>query len=206
MLGDAYPKKTALKDGRTVEIRPLTSGDFDKLYEFFQVLPEEDRLFLRHDVTDPEIVGRWVEQIDLDHVIPLVVEDGDKIVADGTLHLATHGWSQHAGEIRLVTARTHRRIGLGTVLARELVGLAEQCGLERLRTHVIEDDLASVRTFSRLGFETAAVLKEWVKDRAGNKRNLAIMTNEVPDLTRIMEEWILQSMHPEIRGPGDGVQ
>jgi len=54
MLGEQYPKAATLKDGRNVVIRPLTRNDFDQLYSFFQALPEEDRLFLRHDVTDPE--------------------------------------------------------------------------------------------------------------------------------------------------------
>ncbi|MFQ5805355.1 MAG: GNAT family N-acetyltransferase [Phycisphaerae bacterium] len=205
MLNHAYPKKVTLRDGRSVTVRPLADGDFDKLFGFFQTLPEEDRLFLRHDVTDPQIVGAWVANLDFNRVIPLVAEDEDKIVADATLHLATHGWSQHAGQVRLVTARTHRRVGLGTVLTRELVGLAEERGLEKLQTHVIEDDVGSVKMFSRLGFVTAAVLKEWVKDRGGTKRNLAIMTNNVPDLTRIMEEWILQTMQAAFRVPDDGV-
>jgi len=206
MLSHAYPKKTTLRDGRSVLIRPLANSDFDRLYGFFQALPEEDRLFLRHDVTDPEIVGTWVEHIDFDRVIPLVAEDADKIVADGTLHLAGHGWSRHVGQIRLATARTHRRVGLGTVLARELVTLAEERGLEKLQTHVIEDDVGAVKMLRRLGFMTAAVLREWVKDQAGNKRNLAIMINTVADLTRIMEEWILESMQAAYRVPDDGLE
>lgn len=206
MLSHAYPKKATLRDGRTVVIRPLTNADFDKLYGFFQALPEEDRLFLRHDVTDPKVVGTWVEHLDFDRVIPLIAEEGDKFVADGTLHQSTHGWSAHVGQIRLVTARTHRRVGLGTVMARELVRLAEERGLEKLQTHVIEDDLGSVKTFHKLGFMTAAVLKGLVKDQRGKTRNLAIMVNDVADLSRIMEEWILESMQAAYRVPDDGVE
>ena len=199
-----YPKTVKLKDGRTVMLRPLASGDFPKLYAFFEALPDEDRLFLRHNVRDPELIRKWTAEIDLERVIPLVAEDGDEIVADGTLHMATHGWMRHAGLIRLVIARTHRHVGLGTLTARELVSLAEQRGLEKLQAHVIEDDLGSVKMFQTLGFEKAAALKDMVKDQQGSKRNLAIMINDVADLGRIMEDWIQDSMQPAYRVPGNG--
>lgn len=201
-----YPKEATLKDGRVVTIRPLANSDFDKLYEFFQALPEEDRLFLRHDVTDPEVVGKWVEQINFDRAIPLVIEDKDKIVADGTLHLDSHGWARHVGHIRLVTARTHRHVGLGTLIARELAELAAKRDLEKLQSQVIEDNVGSVKLFEKLGFKVVAVLKDLVKDQKGNKRNLAIMINDVADLERIIENWIQDSMIPAFRVPDDGVE
>lgn len=203
MLLDAYPKEATLRDGRRVVIRPLANGDFDKLYAFFQALPPEDRLFLRHDVTDPAVVQTWVANIDLNRALPLVAEEGEKIAADGTLHFARHGWSQHVGNVRLVTAATHRQVGLGTIITRELVALAEERGLEKLQTHIIEDDVGAARLFRRLGFKPAAVLRELVKDQGGNKRNLAIMTNDVADLGRIIEDWIQDSMIPGFRA-GEG--
>jgi L-amino acid N-acyltransferase YncA len=201
-----YPKEATLKDGRVVTIRLLANGDFDKLYAFFKALPEEDRLFMRHDVTDPEVVGKWVEQLDFDRVIPLVAEEEDKIVADGTLHFARHGWARYVGQIRLVTARTHRHVGLGTLIARELVLLAEKRDLEKLQSQVIEDNVGSVRLFEKLGFKTCAVLKDLVRDQKDNKRNLAIMINDVADLERIIEDWIHDSTIPAFRVPDDGVE
>jgi len=205
MLTRAYPKEASLKDGHRVMLRPLNNGDFEKLYAFFQALPEEDRLFLRHDVTNPEIVRRWVEQIDFDRAIPLVAEDGGKVVADGTLHLANHGWSRHVGHIRLVTARTHRGVGLGTVIARELVALAEERELEKLQVQVIQNNIGSVKMCERVGFKMEAVLKDLAKDQRGQRRNLAIMTSDVADLSQIMEDWIQDSMLAQYRVPGEGV-
>lgn len=206
MLGEQYPKMAALKDGRNVVIRPLTRNDFDQLYAFFQALPEEDRLFLRHDVTDPEVVGGWVENLDFRRVVALVAEDADRIVADGTLHMALHGWSKHVGHLRLVTARTHRNVGLGTVLARELVAVAERHQLEKVQAQVIEDNIGSVKMFERLGFRVGAVLPEMVRDQKGDRRNLAIMISNVPDLTQTIEKWILESMQAAYRVPGEGLE
>ena len=204
MLTTAFPQTVTLKDGREIVIRPLARGDFDMLYAFFQALSEEDRLYMRHDVRDPHLVRKWAEELDFKHVIPLVAVAGDKIVADGTLHIATHGWMQHVAHLRLVIATTHRTIGLGTRMARELVALAEERGLEKLQVHVIEDQVVSVRMFQSLGFEIVSVLQEMVKDQDGRKRNLAIMINDVGSLTRALEDWIQDSMIPEFRSPGEG--
>lgn len=202
MLSKAYPKTVALKKGRSVVIRPLAQGDYDKLYAFFQGLPKEDLLFLRHDVSDRDLVRGWTEHIDLDRTVPIVAEEGGKIVADGTLHLTTYGWMQHVGHIRLVTAGAHRQLGLGTVIARELVAIAEDRGLEKLQAHVIEDNTGAVKMFERLGFEMVAVLKDLAKDRMGRNRSLAIMINDVANLSRAMEDWIQDSMVPAFRVPG----
>lgn len=204
MLTEVYPKSAKLKDGRNIVIRPLAQDDFDRLHLFFRALPEGDRVFLRHDVRDPEMIRKWTEELDLEHVVPLVALDGDDIVASGSLHIMAHGWMRHVGHVRLVTARTHRQQGLGGIIARELVSLAATRNLEKLQAHVIEDNRGAIRMFEAVGFETVAVLEGMVKDQTGKERNLAIMVNSVANLTRLMEEWIQEMMLPSHRVPGDG--
>lgn len=199
-----FPKTVTLRDGRTAVLRLLARGDSEKLHAFFQALPEQGRLFLRHDVRDPALIRRWTEELNLESVIPLIAEEGDTVIADGTLHIETHSWMQHVGLIRLVIAETHRNVGLGTLIARELVAIAEQRNLEMLQAHVIEDDRRYVKMFQTLGFETAAVLNGVVKDQDGNNRNLAIMINDVANLGRALEDWIHDSMIPAYRVPGAG--
>ncbi|UCE59705.1 MAG: GNAT family N-acetyltransferase [Phycisphaerales bacterium] len=199
-----YPKVVKLKDGRNVTLRLLANGDFEKLYAFFQDLEEADRLFLRDNVADPALIRKWTENIDCERVVPIVAEDGETIVADATLHNRPHGWAQHVGLIRLVVAGSHRDVGLGTLLARELVGLAEERGLEKLQANVIEDDQAMLKTFEAMGFGKEAVVREAVKDQHGNKHNLAILINDVADLGRSLEDWISDTMIPSFRVPGAG--
>jgi RimJ/RimL family protein N-acetyltransferase len=205
MFGDAFPKEANLKNGQTVTIRLLQRGDLDKLLAFFQSLPEQDRLFLQHNVTDPKLIRKWTERLDFDRTIPLVAEVDGRIVADGTLHLSPHGWAQHVGQIRLVIASAYRQLGLGTLIARELVLIAEERDLEKLYANVIEDDAVSVKLLQRLGFKTSAVLKDLVKDQTGKKRNMAIMMNDVSEVGRVLEDWIQDSLIPEFRG-SDGFE
>lgn len=199
-----YPKTVKLKDGVQVEIRPLAHSDFDQLLAFFESLPDEDRVFLRHDVRDPELIRKWTEELDLEHVIPLVALDGDMLVADGSLHIMPHDWVRHVGHIRLVTARSHRNRGLGGLIIRELVALATDRNLEKLQAYVIEDNVGAVRMLTAVGFEKAAILKGMVKDRSMKNRDLAIMVSDVTDLDRVLEEWIQFSILPGYRAPGGG--
>ncbi|UCG15520.1 MAG: GNAT family N-acetyltransferase [Phycisphaerales bacterium] len=205
MLSDSYPKTLKLKDGRSAVLRLLTRDDFEQVRAFLLDLPDEDRLFLRHDVRDPDVVRRWTEDLDLSRMIPLVALEDDSIVATGRLYRLDHGWMRHVGHVRLITARSHRNLGLGGLITRELVALAAERDIEKLQAHVVEDSREAVRMFKTLGFETEAVLKGMVKDQHGQPRNLAIMVNDVVNLSRIMDDWIQDSMIPSFRVPGAGV-
>lgn len=199
-----YPKNVKLKNGAEVVIRPLAEDDFDQLLAFFEGLPDEDVLFLRHNVRDPEVVRKWTEDLDLSRVIPIVAQYGNDLIANGTLHTTSHDWTKHVGHIRLVTARSHRNKGLGGLLTSELVDLATERNLEKLQAYVIEDNIGAIKMFTALGFRKEAVLKGMVKDQSWKSRDLAILTNEVADLDRILENWIQFSTLPGYRAPGAG--
>jgi hypothetical protein len=59
-----YPKTVRLKDGSAVVVRPMQADDLDRSHRFFLALPEEDRLHLRADVTDREILKIRMENSD----------------------------------------------------------------------------------------------------------------------------------------------
>ncbi len=201
----AYPKTVKLKDGAAAVIRPLARDDFDKLLEFFQDLPDEDRVFLRHDVRDPGLIRKWTASLNLDRVIPLVAIEDKTLVANGSLHLMPNECMKHVGHIRLVTASSHRHRGLGGLMTRELVSLAEARDLEKLQAHVIEDNVGAVKMFTTVGFKKEAVLTGMIKDRDWKSHNLAVMVNDVANLGKIIEDWIQESMQPGFRAPGGGL-
>ena len=204
MLILGYPKTVELKGGQKVVFRPVSRDDFDQLLTFLSSLPEGDRLFFRHDVRDPEVVRKWTEDMDFDRLITLVALDDGEIVGTGRLYLMPHGWMRHVGHVRLITAPHYRRKGMGGLLTRELVNIASDRNLEKLQAHVIEDAVGAVKMFERIGFTKVAVLDGMVKDQSGRTRNLAIMVNNVSNLTQILEDWIEDAMIPAYRVPGGG--
>jgi len=201
---DTYPKELKLKDGRSITARLLDQGDLDRLRNFFHALPQEERAFFRHDVLDPELLRKWTTEIDLDHVVPLVAEADGALAALATLHFSRRGWLRHVGHLRLVIGFAHRRAGLGTLMTRELVGIAHHRDLEKVRVELTTDNAPLIEMLRKLGFDTAAVFKGIAKDIRGDTHDLAVMINDISNLSRLMEDWIVDSMIPAFRVPGGG--
>jgi len=85
-------KKETLKDGTKVTIKELTSDDLDRLMRFYRSLPEEDRKYLRVDVTDRGVVAKRIKLIKEGDVVRIVALHDDQIVADGALELSEEEW------------------------------------------------------------------------------------------------------------------
>ena len=187
---EEYPITLTLKDGKHVTIRPMTAADGAALLEFFRSLPEEDRQFLREDVTQQEVVDRFVTNLDYDTVLPLLAIHEGNVVGDATLHRTHRGWSSHVGAIRIVVARAFQRNGLGTTLAKYLVRHAISVGLDKMVGEVIDNQVGARRAFERLGFHPEAVLKGHVKDIHGMKRDLVILANDVSHIWEKMEAMV----------------
>ncbi len=187
MLTD-YPKEFTLKKGQKVTVRPMVKADQDKLYEFFKNLPEKDRHVLKDDVSKKETIQHWANSLNFDRVLPIVAECEGKIVGDATLHRPLHGWQRHVGEIRVVVAKEYRRMGLATLLCREIFELALKAGLDKIVAEMMADQKEAIRVFQRLGFLKEAVLNQHVMDLLGKKHDLLVMTHHVSDLMEQLSE------------------
>ena len=172
-----YPKLLPLRDGEEVAIRPMVSGDEGTLLDFFLRLPEEDRFYLKDDVTAPGVIAGWVRDLDYERVFPLLAVQHDRIVGDATLHRRRGGAHRHMGEVRVTVDPALRGRGLGTALLRELVDCASQVGLETLVFELIEGvQDEAIDAARRAGFLVAARLANHVKDMQGTPHDLVIMS------------------------------
>lgn len=188
---EPFSKTLKLADGRNILIRPLAKQDGPALLEFFAALPKEDRLFLKEDVTQKDVIDRWIEELNFNKVLPLVAEKDSRIIGDATLHFNMHGWQKHMAEIRCVVSRDFQKKGLGTALMRELVSRAEEKGIVKLSAYMMTSQKSAQRAFERLGFKKEAELQDFVKDISGKTHNLVVMVNDVSDLWQKMEDLIL---------------
>jgi L-amino acid N-acyltransferase YncA len=189
-----YPKTVKLNDGVEVVLRPMTPADESSLLEFYRAMPESDRLFLKEDVTDPEVIHRWAKHLDYNRVIPVLALKDDTIIADATLLMQTHGWSCHVGEIKLAVSQDYRRKGLGFLLIKELYSLAMALNLEKVMGEVMGTQTYILKMLKTLGFKQEAILEEHVKDLHGKKHDLIIMTNDIKSLWKKMEDMIRDSL------------
>jgi RimJ/RimL family protein N-acetyltransferase len=184
---DAIEKTVTLKDGKSVTIRRMRPDDVELSYAFFCALPPEDRVYLRTDVTQRDLVERRTTELNPERAERVVVVYGDEIVGDGTLELQGHGWGDNVAEVRLIVARPWQRLGLGTVIARELFHLASRRRVDRVVARLMRPQQGAHRIMRRLGFHEEFLIPEHVRDQDGNWQDLIIMRCPLDQLWRDIE-------------------
>lgn len=182
-----------LKDLTEVLIRPMTEEDLDRSFEFFQGLPEEDRAYLRRDVTQRDVVEQRIWRARSERVKRLVAIADDRVVADGTLELESSGWKEHVGELRLIVARPFQRQGLGTLMARELYALAASEKVEQIVVKMMRPQVAARSIFRKLGFREETVFPDYVKDVSGRRQDLIVMRCDIEALWQELEDYLADS-------------
>ena len=150
----------------------------DALLRFFTELPEGDLTFVKEEVTDPETVRSWAN--DTSPGGRWVVVDGNDVTGYAAVR-PLPGWSDHVGELRLVVASARRGSGLGRELARRALVAAVSSGLSKLVVEVVADDGAALALFTDLGFTGEAVLRDHIRDRGGELRDLMVLAHHVRD-------------------------
>jgi len=172
-----YPKEIMTKDGIPILIRPATKADEAALNAFFASIPPDERWFLREDVGDPLVMRQWIEQLDYNRVIPLIAETEDgTIIANVRLHRRPAECLGHIAHLRIVVDPRFRNQRLGTWMLIDVIRLAMDMGIEKLVAEFVTGvEEPGIRAAFRLDFFEQAVLKDYVKDRNGNYRDLAIM-------------------------------
>ena len=189
-----YPKTVSIKNG-TVEVRPMTQDDFDIVRDFFTSLPKESRLFLRDDVTKPQVFTKWFANMDYGKKLPLLALTDGKLIGHALLDGQQGAWSPHVAEIRVVVAPQFAKRAVGTVLAREVFDQAMARGFKKAVAQLMDTQTGAKRMFERMGFTVEATLKDHVRDLDGNTHDLLIMTCGLDDVWAKMEE-LLQDFSP----------
>ena len=159
-----FPKDIRLKDGSTFKVRPLRKDDEKAFHEFFLNVPAEERMFIKHRVTEPEVIRDWCRNIDLGRNLPLLALANGKIVGDATLHQQLGGWKRHIGRVSILILPDYRGRGLARAMIAEMIDLARQAGLEKLEAEFIGEQEAAAKTFAFSGFSNLLRLEDYVKD------------------------------------------
>ena len=177
-----YPKDVSLKDGRKVTIRPMEKEDGDELLKFFKELKPEDKQNMRDDVTDPDVVQKWVDNLDYDFVFPLLAVYEGRIVADATMHRNTHGWSKHVGQIRLTVHQDFQGAGLGYHMAREIFVIAQSMHIDKVLAEMMSTQTGAMSVFEKLGFKKEHTFKNHVRNLKGQIHDLVVMSVDINEL------------------------
>jgi len=155
-----YRQLVTLPDGGRVLLRPLTLEDRQALIDLFAPTSADDQRYMRHNVGDPEVVGRWVDELDYDKVLPLVAVISDRIVGNATLHFF-EGPARHRAEVRIFLAKEIRRRGVGSRMLQALIELAKRRSIYMIEAQIISDQTSVIKSFQKLGFDLKCVLDDY---------------------------------------------
>jgi len=186
-------KTERMKDGTEVTIRRIVANDIDRLMEFYGSLPEEDRRYLKFDVTDRKVVAKRLRRIETGDDIRIAAVHGGVVVASGALEISGEAWSKHQGEIRVLIARPFQHRGLGTIMIRELYFVAVQNKIETIVARMMRPQVGAQKVFRRLGFRDETMLPDFVKDLQGGSQDLIVMTCNVKDLWKELDRTFSES-------------
>ena len=170
-----FPKDIQLKDGFGVSLRPLRSEDEKDFHEFFLAVPERERMFIKHRVTQAEVIHDWCENIDLGRNLPLLAVAGDKIIGVATLHQQLGGWKRHIGRVSVLVHPQYRGRGLAKTLVGAIVEIARNIGLEKVEAEFIGGQETAIKMFAMLGFSNLLRLEDYVKDMQALAHDYVLM-------------------------------
>jgi ribosomal protein S18 acetylase RimI-like enzyme len=175
ILVQTYPKQVKLEDGTAITLRPLLKDDEQAFLSYFQSLAPEERVDLKEEVTDPRVIGNWMENLDYDVMLPLIALKDYRIVGAASLRFSLSAWTRHQGQVNLSTDPQYRAKGLGTLLIDNLEEIATQLGLEQLTAEVPPELTKAFALLERKGFEKVAVLPGFVMDPQGRESDIVLM-------------------------------
>jgi len=172
---DEFPKEIALKDGFKCLIRPLQTNDEKAFHEFFLAVPDKERMFIKHRVTEVDTIREWCENIDYGRNLPLLALSGGKVIADATLHQQLGGWKRHIGRVSVLVLPHYRGRGLARALVTQIVEIARHIGLEKVEAEFIGEQEAAIKMFAMLGFSNLVRLPDYVKDMQAISHDYILM-------------------------------
>ena len=172
---DEFPKDIELKGGFKCTLRPLQPTDELSFHEFFLAVPTEERMFIKHRVTEPEVIRDWCQNIDLGRNFPMLAVKNGQIIGDATLHQQLGGWKRHIGRISILVHQKFRGRGLAKAMVVEMVDIARRVGLERLEAEFIGEQVAAIKMFALLGFGELMRVPGYVKDMQTVKHDYVLM-------------------------------
>jgi len=174
-----FPKDVKVKDGSKVKLRPLKRTDETEFHALFATIPEQERMFIKHRVTDVSVIRDWCENIDLYRNLPFLALEGTKIVGVATLHQQLGGWKRHIGRVSVLVQPAVRGRGIARALVQEIVDFSRNIGLEKVEAEFIGGQKAAIHMFAMLGFSELWRREDYVKDMQAITHDYVLMGLEL---------------------------
>jgi L-amino acid N-acyltransferase YncA len=85
------------------------------------------------------------------------------------------------------------------LIAGALYDFAVSAGIEEMVVKIMPHQTAALRIFQKLGFHQEVVLRDYVKDMKGSRKDLVLMRCRLEDLWQKYEEFLHETDMPSFR-------
>ena len=172
---EVFPKELQLESGLNCQARPLAVADQTPFWEFFQAVPQEERILIKHHVHRPEVIAEWCSKIDYGRNLPILALVDGQVIGVCTLHQQLGGWKRHIGRISVFIHPLFRGRGIAKALVSEMAEIAQKTGLEKLEAEFIAAQERAIRVFALIGFSELLRLEDYVRDMQAISHDYVLM-------------------------------
>ena len=189
-----FPATVKLSGGEVL-LRPMEAHDRVAMLAFANALPPHDLLFLRRDITQPDVVDEWIRDVESARYLTILALKDDEIVGYATVASEGLAWTRHVAELRILVSPTMRGQQLGRLLTEQAFALARGRGVRKMIAQMTTDQQAAIRVFGRMGFEREARLRNQLIDRSGQLHDLQIMSLDVDEFRAKVDLMAVSAQH-----------
>ncbi len=178
MLEDAlenYPCTKALDGGLECLVRPLERSDEKAFLAFLKAAPEIERLFIKQRPGTAGFRKEWCRDLDYDSALTLAAIAHGHIIGTAVLQQRHGGWKRHIGRVHSLTHPEYRDVGVSGMLVREIITVAQHCGLSRLEAEFNGERAPAIRCFLEAGFREMLRMPGYLKDMHGGRHEWVLL-------------------------------
>jgi len=187
-----YPATLNL-DGAEITLRKLEAGDKNAMLAFARTLSAHDMLFLRRDITEPEVIDAWLRDIEDGFNTTVIAVHDSQIVGYAGVNSDRLSWTRHVAELRVLVSASMRGKHLGRLLTEQAFALARDRGVKKMMAQMTTDQKAAIKVFSSMGFQREARLRNQVMDRDSGLHDLQIMSLDVDEFQAKIDVMLLSA-------------
>ena len=186
--------------GDGLRLRPMEAADEKALTAFFRRIPVDERQLFKDDVRSSSVIRGWIRKLDYSNVLPLLLFQGDRVVADATLHRDKRGWSRHVAEIRVSLDPEFRGRGLARRLLQEFIDIGPSLDVAILNAFVLDVQQEARDLVESAGFVPQATLAQQAIDLAGRVHDVLVYSCTLTPPERLAPEASLAEEEADVGG------
>lgn len=178
----SYPKSIVTEEGVSVMLRPAVSTDAQALRALFGMAWPRNGWFLRKDLTDPAVLGRWLENLDDDRELRIVAvrEDDGELIGNLVLCFAPNGFRRSLAHLTITVHPEYQTAHVGFWLLWDCIKMAMSYGIDGLIVDCVPDlEEHTVNDLRKLDFFDVQTLKHYAVDSRGKDRDLLVMAKSL---------------------------